>query len=1382
MSSKNADCPDGKIRNPRTKRCVKIGSKALNITAPKKKTRRVLAQTVPDVAAAPSRLKPCPDGKVRNPATNRCRNLRFLDGTLKPAASDYYYPVVNDHASPHKNEIYDFPEISPMSSSSSRKSSENKPKIMPKTVTIRVPRKELPPAVVVEPAPTLPEEVVVSEAERQPLVEPPAPPQPKGKGKVEKKIESQDMVIARTGIRSGEWITGITKATLNTTMQVYFPEGVVYPPHTPYVESMIDVDYRDKLNNLSFFKDKSPAERKNWLMSHASDDLFYLNDIPGVKIRLFSVGGEKIVDDENPNLYDDLMDGELHTLDEFFQRIPGGEKTRLNQGVEQLVVGGRHSLSFRGSLWKVKPDSLDLKPDMYCQLIGGILTRTDPAPNTKTNAQRRFQCIIKTDGDETQVIEMIDSLSPSAKTFKRHNWRNLARYVPEFAQWEPYYEMLKDEMGWFTPAIHKSIIQKLIRTRCKAVRLMNGKIVPPQAVVFASFVILVTEGGAFVPDIRRFVRGSESAFKRVGVAFGEDSFSSCETITAMLGAAMAAQNYPEFEPTEELVAYAIKETMISQADPRAWDYEVVIHKDRKAAEVKWRYPYYLLNTLGSFITDIGLLQSIGLNPTKLIPGCEQRPGMNIMNVEYCLDQHSLTNIAHFFRPRMVADSYVQVFKYLWIKGTGRNARKSDNIDDLDAEIAAAQKYMWLCKGTKRATLPLTGDMTPVNYKMDWSWMAGMLEKISVKVQVPGTRTSMLVNVFAHPESEGRFMAIRPASRDKAAEDLSEDVKELAIEAAKNILRTEGKPVRNRLIGVNGVAYYRETEDGSGEFMLNNVSWSNVYNSRISVPVAANILNTVEPDIMNDAHFFECCEKVFKYKCVADCGGSMTLNWERDISRILSSLSPETHARLAMYVRPLRPIIEMYRISRDGSSTYLMTSWKDTVVFRALMFISAYAPGVIYPDASLKFHVHDYRVWSMIRSMILTRAESAPAAWPMRFRDDRTLYAHQQAAVEQITGRIRNGKRGNLIWIPVGLGKTLIVSSVIGWMIRERKMPKYFVYSLPPSAMDSVTKELERGGFTVNQVKYTAKTKTNMFKPHCVNMIAHDNMRVASEHLVSLAPECFFVIDEFHLTMNDTKRTSIALEMAKLSHNFIGLTGTLIKDKSSKGVIEWVSQVVEFEVNEKNYWVAIAALVSRKIALPIPQERVFKEIEMSAAERHEYLGTIEKKFGGRASSTNFSAATKICYSVIQRGIIDLTLRLATPDNPRPVFVVAKDVGAQTAMREEFERKGKRVFCVSSKQSITLTPGDAKIYDVVITTCTHSTGFTLTQSDTMITAIYFSNQATRDQLEGRVLRMGQTAPKVSIYVLHTGLLTYTMKHYEDARSLRQSMEDLAVAVQI
>lgn len=1167
-----------------------------------------------------------------------------------------------------------------------------------------------------------------------------------------KRVESREMVIAKTGIRSGEWIMGATKATLNTVMQIVFNDSLItmYPPDNSYVADMSDLDIRDKLNNIEFFKNKTFDERKQWLEQHGSDNFYYLNDIPNVMIRLCSVGGDKIISLENPNLYDDLMDGELHSLDEFFLRIPGGEKTRRT---ELSVIGGRHSLSLRGSQWKLKPVSLYKTPDVVFSLVPDVPT---------DEKQVAFQCAVC----NGMVAEMRMQNTP---VFKRHNWKNLALYESALEEWIPFYTKLEEEMKWFTPSIHKSMIQKLIRTRCVQVRLFNGELVPAPAVVFASFVMLVTNKGSFVPDIRRFVRGSESAFKRVGVALAEDSYSSCETITSMLAAALVAQNHPEFEPTEQLVAYAIQQTIIAQSEPRAWDYETVVRANRQASDVKWRYPHYLLEQLGSFQTDIGLMQSIGLNPTKLVKGWESKQAMEIMKIEYCLDQHSLTNIAYFF-PCKPNSSYTDLFQHLWIRGTGRNARKTNINETADAEIETAQRLLWMSKSANKCEFPMCSDLiVHTDYHLDWSWMAGMLEKIQVKVN------SVAVDVFAHPDTPGRFVAIRPATRDRAAEDLTDELKEQAIEQAKLLLSTEGKKVSNKLIGISGMAYYREFNDGNGKFTVlqtgktKSKSWDDLCNATLTVSVAETLPFT---------DFVSCCEQVFRYTNAER--GAVTENWKQHIHNVVQQMSAETLARLQMYVRPLKSCIELHRISRDGSSTYLTTSWKDTAVFQTLMYISAFAPGVLFPDSSLKFHIYDFRIWSVIRAIIMSCNDSTVYSdkWHA-FNDERVLYAHQTAAVEQITHRMTTGRRGNLIWIPVGLGKTLIVCSVIGWMIQTHRMPEYCVYSLPPSAVDSVKQEFERGGLPVNIVKYTGKSRDNLFQKHCVNMIEHDNMRVASNDLLLLAPNCMFIVDEFHLTMNDTKRTSIALEMAKLSHNFIGLTGTLIKDKSSKGVIEWVSQVVEFEVNEKNYWVAIAALVSRKIALPIKQERLFHEVCMNDAEKNKYLDTIDAKFGGRAVNSNFHSATKLCYSVVERGIIELTLSL-TNNTHKPIFVVAKDNRMQMTLQTAFEMAGKRVYSISTNNSITLTPNDEHLYDVVITTCKHSTGFTLTQADTMVTSVYFSNQATRDQLEGRILRMGQTSPTVTVYILHTGILTYTLKHYEDARSLRQSMEDLAEAV--
>ena len=86
------DCPEGKVRNPITKRCVnekkapktKEAAKAKAAKATKeanadevkevkvKVVKEPKAPAVPKAAKATKELKDCPEGKVRNPITNRC--------------------------------------------------------------------------------------------------------------------------------------------------------------------------------------------------------------------------------------------------------------------------------------------------------------------------------------------------------------------------------------------------------------------------------------------------------------------------------------------------------------------------------------------------------------------------------------------------------------------------------------------------------------------------------------------------------------------------------------------------------------------------------------------------------------------------------------------------------------------------------------------------------------------------------------------------------------------------------------------------------------------------------------------------------------------------------------------------------------------------------------------------------------------------------------------------------------------------------------------------------------------------------------------------------------------------------------------------------------
>ncbi len=61
--------------------------------------------------------------------------------------------------------------------------------------------------------------------------------------------------------------------------------------------------------------------------------------------------------------------------------------------------------------------------------------------------------------------------------------------------------------------------------------------------------------------------------------------------------------------------------------------------------------------------------------------------------------------------------------------------------------------------------------------------------------------------------------------------------------------------------------------------------------------------------------------------------------------------------------------------------------------------------------------------------------------------------------------------------------------------------------------------------------------------------------------------------------------------------------------------------------------------------------------------------------------------------------------------------------------------------------------------------------------MITSVYFTNQAKRDQMEGRINRISQKSEFIDIYTVHVGLLSIIQERYKDAANLNQALKKLA-----
>lgn len=116
-----------------------------------------------------------------------------------------------------------------------------------------------------------------------------------------------------------------------------------------------------------------------------------------------------------------------------------------------------------------------------------------------------------------------------------------------------------------------------------------------------------------------------------------------------------------------------------------------------------------------------------------------------------------------------------------------------------------------------------------------------------------------------------------------------------------------------------------------------------------------------------------------------------------------------------------------------------------------------------------------------------------------------------------------------------------------------------------------------------------------------------------------------------------------------------------------------------------------------------------------------------------------------------------------------------------MGNELKAMGINCHLITKDSPINITSDSGNIVNsipiqVVITTIRHDTGYDVTAARIMITAPYFTNEARRHQLEGRIVRISQKSPEVLFEVLHCGILSYVMQNHDLARVLAKSMSDL------
>ena len=407
---------------------------------------------------------------------------------------------------------------------------------------------------------------------------------------------------------------------------------------------------------------------------------------------------------------------------------------------------------------------------------------------------------------------------------------------------------------------------------------------------------------------------------------------------------------------------------------------------------------------------------------------------------------------------------------------------------------------------------------------------------------------------------------------------------------------------------------------------------------------------------------------------------------------------------------------------------------------------------------------------------------------------------QLAAIEEMRARHEDQRPGNFLWMTVGLGKTYCVLSHLKYLQGKGCLPPYIVYTLPASAMRSVVEEICAFGLEVEVLvplksavrsdhplrRFIRQGPTVAPSPFVVSVIEHDHLRMCEAALLQCAPNAFVVVDEVHKALNATKRTSVALEMSRLSRDFVALTGTPVVDEKTHKLMWWFEQLVEFEVNDANFWTAANGMVAKRETTRIPINYDEVVAEWSKEEEAEYMRLAPVRLGGKNSSVNprvFTELMTLSYRAATREMVNQVRHLLVHGG---VFVVTHTVDHMDEVHRLLLQKGvvraRDVFCLDKTNSILLTDdavaaGKTRDYKVVLTTVRKCEGYTLTRLKSMVTSVYPSNNATREQIEGRINRIGQKAKELHIRTVHCGILTFILQHHKDARSLSQVLQTLA-----
>lgn len=1229
------------------------------------------------------------------------------------------------------------------------------------------------------------------------------------------------MSIMVTGARKDDILSGTHKGTYGAIMKVHTN---IYPSKNRlnilrYYKDIWD-KFLLKLGGVNFFTKMTKEEREIWLEVYEDESDFFIDSD---RLELLQPGVGDFKTKSGSIFVSYLPSEDLNRLMSVNTESNDGywSPSEINNMIIEYT-GKSSTLVILKSFWKVST-SYEVKTDYNGMVIDIFNGKIELGKKLEGKEKEEDEILfIK---DITNVEEGLGLL-----TSKIRESLNQKKLFKLFDIEEEDRLLFNRYTEGFTAAAYKSLLQKIIRFMPKKISLNNDILVDGDICLKWCLLTLISHPGAFVPNIQRFVSGLESTTKRLAVTLYEDSsvkYNEFNDLLFLLASALVSQRVKEWKPTKEMIKKIIDIGIKGYNNNKLYivDYYAELSRNRYKLDINnniLKNCSAILDELKSFPTDLGLARGWARD----YPNINSMEGIyrpEIMPLLHCIDQHWAPSLIYYYNDKVVKDNtifnnknfentntpFFVLFKRLFHEVTGVNSRRVGSLDDRDKliyytpefedrefvkETRKAQEFFRISLQDKQIERKAIDEFY-LKYTLESSWLSGMIGVIKVKLK------GVMVMVTLKTDDPLEYVVTRePRARRGKTEykPLTVEQEEQAIIIVKDRLR-KGVLLNKSTIPADELkdsrVYLKEEKEYSYYEIRNGKvkkDWDEIRNITIK-------LNVYEKGNENSISY-----------ALKNIGYGVEEDYEEKIKEILKTYDKKILRRVLIYISTANRVIEIHRVNRDGGGTYQPVNIEDVSVFQFLLKLSVIIPGGIRPveGKPATFYVPCGPLLWSVKKIIKKYVEGFIddediKGWNMSvFKDKRKMFSYQNDTVNDMIKNNELGLKGQFLWLPVGTGKTKIVLTFLEYLKNNNKLSKYIIYTLPPESVMSIIEEIKKFGIKINVMiplknisdkrkvfddKNISVTQGCKPKKYHINLILHDHLRHCMQDLPTYAGDSFIIFDEVHLFLNQSQRTGMGMTLSHLSKGFVSFTGTPIVDNKTEKLITWLEQIVPFEVNKQNFWVAANSMIAKKISTGIKTESYNILAPFNISEQGRYQKLVPPAVGGvntNPSASDWLKAIDVCYEACDRRIITLTKEML--EEKRGVMIVANNTEHQYKLYNQLLDnniiKKEDIFLIQKDQTIFLTDEAIKNkkihnYRVVIVPKRKAQGYTLTALSVMITSVYPSNNATREQLAGRINRMGQKTEPLLYYTIHIGILTTIMEKHSEAKSISAALQNIA-----